>query len=71
MVRHQPSDEVTLLDLPPQGVEPGAGAVPGVEEKVLGLGHCVHWHGLPGQARAPLHVAAGREQAWGEHTTLY
>ena len=63
MVLHQLPDDVTLLDLPPQGVEPGAGAVPGVEEKVLGLWHCVHWHRLPGQTLAPLHVATGGKQA--------
>ena len=70
MVCHQPPDDVTLLDLPPQGVEPGAGAVSGVEEEVLGLRHSVHWHRLPGQTLAPLHVATGGEQAWGDHTTL-
>ena len=58
MVLHQLPDDVTLLDLPPQGVEPGAGAVPGVEQEVLGLRHGVHGHGLPGQVLAPLHVVS-------------
>ena len=60
---HQTPDVVPFLYLPPEGAEPGAGAVPGVEEEVLGLGHGVDRHGLPGQVLAPFHVATGREQA--------
>ena len=69
LVLHQPPDVLPLLEVLLEPCESGAGGVIGVEEEVLGLGHSVYRHWLPGQLLRPPHVVTitWRKQTWGHN----